>query len=1660
MNNKAQTWIFTVVTVVLLLMGIAWGVQGHLLQFMTVQGQASGPSLTVGDVGPVVVGDTVSVSIAFASHGNSISAVLFSVDYDENCLAFDASDGNGDNISDAISWDAPASYNPVVSYDASDGDGEIDFIFADYSPFATVLTDSGQFVQIAFTVVCEPNPGETLMAAVGFSSLPPPSFSNPDGFDVPGSTAGSTVLIHGADSPTITVTSVPTVTVTVENTPLPDTPLPDTPLPDTPVATSVVTATVPPATVVPPNLPTTSTPPATNTPATGSVPGSPSQPSTATVTPILPPTVTPLPLIITTTPQATPTAGEPLPHDPSLPNNEPIVLDDNASLPEDTAVRVDVLANDADLDGDSLRIVEVSRGSAGGQALLTHAAGLDITNITDSPDSTASPFRLEKSLVDIPGRLIICADNTIQYIPAPNFSGVERVTYTVVDGFGGRATGQLIVFVEPINDNPEGLLDSATTEEETAVTINVLANDSDPDDDTLSIASVTQPRNGSVEILAGDLLRYTPRTDFNGEDRFIYRVSDGQGGQADGTVLVTVIAVPDAPQAVDDTILTPIDAPISFAPTANDIQPDDLSLADDVAGFVIATISQPANGVATLNDDNTITYTPNVGFEGIDSFTYSLDTGGAAINTTTRSDTQANDADGTITVIVGGSIIDSDDITAVDDAATINEDEVVTVDVLSNDSHAFGEPLSVIGVTHGQGRVVINEDNTLTYTPPPGFSGQDIFTYDVTDNEISAASAQVVITIVGTNDAPIAVEDLVTTLEEESVQIALLANDSDPDGDAIQLVTVDAPVNGEVVTNADSTVSYTPNTDFAGEDRFAYTIEDAVGSLATGLVIITVEAVNDPPNAVPDQVLAEGGVPLVIDVLANDFDPDDPDAVLELTFVGRPEHGNVVVNDDGTVTYTADRHFVGTDSFMVLVSDAEGANDRSTVTINVEAPLATETPTPTITPSATVTPSPTATATATATATPTATPTATATVTPIAPVNIPDDATSTPSTVPTAIVEPTPTFTPTFTPTPTNALPVAGDDAATVLEDTPQRIPVLSNDSDPDGDALKVVAISGTSNGGQLALGVVQAAASAGPFTVEQSVQDAIGQLAICADNTILYRPKPGFVGADSFTYTIADGKGGRAEATVNVTVEAVNDPPQPVDDVVVTEEDGGLTIDVLNNDSDPDGDTLALTNVTQPASGVVTLDTAGRVRYTPNADFKGEDGFLYTVEDGRGGSALASVVVVVRGIADEPEAVDDIAFTEPDTPIEIDPRANDVNPDDATQSDGAAHFRTVGVTQPENGTVVLNEDGTVMYTPNLGFEGVDSFEYIVEVDPSCTADAPPAQAIMAQRGIVRHIGRTTTEHLQEDADFGGKTTIVVGQPNGNGDAETDIAQDDIVSVLEDTPATLDVLANDNVRNISTAQILGVIRGQGRVTVNADNTLTYTPPPGFAGQDHFEYTVSDTQQPDAAQNIDTALVTVNIITFNDAPVAVEDLLSIDEDTTVRLNLIANDSDSDGDALAITALGTPQTGAAVLNDDNTVTYTPAENFNGIDRFSYTIEDAAGNEATTLVRIEVLALSDPPTAVDDFAITRSGERVLIDVLANDRDPDEPATGDTNLRVEFTSRPAHGVTQVNDDGTIFYTADRHFVGEDAFMVLIRDTEGNTAQSSVMVTVEAVGQ
>src|SRR6185369_8018773 len=259
------------------------------------------------------------------------------------------------------------------------------------------------------------------------------------------------------------------------------------------------------------------------------------------------------------------------------------------------------------------------------------------------------------------GTVAFTATN-VTYTPAGNYNGADSFTYTISDGKGGTATATVSVTVSAVNDPPAAVADTATTPEDTAATINVLANDSDLDGDTLAITAVTQGTHGTVAFTATNVT-YTPAANYNGADSFTYTISDGKGGTATATVSVTVTAVNDPPAAVADTATTPEDTAATTNVLANDSDLDGDTLA-------ITAVTQGTHGSVTFTTAN-VTYTPAANYNGADSFTYTI------------SDGKGGTATATVSVTVTAV---NDPPAAVADTATTPEDTAATINVLANDS--------------------------------------------------------------------------------------------------------------------------------------------------------------------------------------------------------------------------------------------------------------------------------------------------------------------------------------------------------------------------------------------------------------------------------------------------------------------------------------------------------------------------------------------------------------------------------------------------------------------------------------------------------------------------------------------------------------------------------------------------------------------------------------------------------------------------------------------------------------------------------------------------------------------------------------------------------------------------------------------------------------
>jgi hypothetical protein len=775
----------------------------------------------------------------------------------------------------------------------------------------------------------------------------------------------------------------------------------------------------------------------------------------------------------------------------------------------------------------------------------------------------------------------------------------------------------------PPNNAPTALNDSASTTEDTPVSIDVRVNDSDADGNPLTVQSVGQPTNGTAVIAttgpSAGTVTYQPAPDFSGTDSFAYTITDGTA-TATAVVTVTVTAGNDGPVAANDVATTTEDSEVAIDVLANDGDPEGDAIS-------VTGVGGPQHGSTALvtsgPNAGRVSYLPASDFVGTDVFTYTI------------SDAHGSVATATVTVTVTAA---NDGPAAMNDVVNTTEDTAIVLNVLSNDTDADGDALRVVAVAQAaRGSVTLLGDGVdagkVRYTPEPNFVGTDSFTYTVGDVNGTTATAQVTLTVSNVNDAPDTADDSVSTAEDVAVTLDVRLNDSDIENDSLRVTSVGTAAFGTVVLVASGTdaglVQYTPNVNVHGPDSFTYTIEDSQGATATGVVMVTVTPINDPPAAAGDSaaVLEDSG-PNLIAVLSNDSGGPDAAETLVVTAAGPAAHGAVSLiaegDDAGKISYTPNPNFFGSDTFTYTVSDGHGglatavvavtvgnvndapsgaADNRGTaedspVVIDVRANDADPDNDPLVVLSVTQPAHGTAViGTGAAAGQVVYTPAANFVGSDSFSYTVGDGHDGTAAATVTIAV------------TGANDTPSAANDVATVAEDGAVAIDVLGNDADVDGDAILITGVGGAGHG-------IAAVVTSGP--------DA---------GRVSYTPQPNFTGTDSFTYTIDDGSGGTATASVAVTVTAVNDVPNAANDGATATGETTVTIDVAANDIDTDGDPLSVVSVGAPANGTATLVTSGpdtgRVSYSAAAGFVGSDSFTYSISDGVQ-TVTATVTVVV----------------------------------------------------------------------------------------------------------------------------------------------------------------------------------------------------------------------------------------------------------------------------------------------------------------------------------------------------------------------------------------------------------------------------------------------
>jgi hypothetical protein len=830
-------------------------------------------------------------------------------------------------------------------------------------------------------------------------------------------------------------------------------------------------------------------------------------------------------------------------------------------------------------------------------------------------------------------------------------------------------------------------------------------------------------------------------------------IPDELGSEFDPSLAYDVFSIPVRAVAPTTGLAVSLDVPddgdkvlIYGTEVGKESVPDDMIQLDASSRFILnvsgsvsgltasnSTLSltedDPATTIdlATLNSGNPAgtTYaisseTENLGdfdlTNGVVTYTPDADAFGTGDQLVYTATDGTETVTGTIAVTITG-VNDAPVLT--DDTATVEQGESVLIDVLANDSAGPGEDIADLvlqdpetTITTVNGGTAIISNGEISYTAAAGYSGTDSFSYTVADGGLTA-SATVVVTVtnsqIGINAA-----DKTVTIDEDNgggttseVLVADLSADNlitiNTGGSTITLDNaVVSTGNGSVRIDGDQ-IFFTPAQDDFGTTTITYTASNDVGS-DSGVITVNITADNTDLTANNDDFAVNEGATVTLDVLANDSDGPGESGVLTITSVGTPNFGTATITDGGTrISYTSTGSAAdGDDSFTYTISDGQGGTATAVVNIDIQdvldAPVAgndTETVLEdsgtltidlnslvTLEGSDTVTFSKVSGTDAIGTSAVAAN--GTLTFTPV--LNANGTATIVYRATSTQGSQLSDEGTITINVTPVNDAPTASDRSVTVLEDNSIDIDLSGDVADVDSTGLVITVAGNPSNGSATALG----------------------------DGVIRYTPDADYNGTDSFTYQVTDGDL-TTTATVNITVTDVISPPVANNgSLSATEDAGTVTLDLstLVNLDAGDSATISITtpasNGSASVSGTSGALTNSTLSYTPDADFFGSDTLVYTVTNSMGATDTGTISISVAGVNDDPVASNDTATTVRNRSVTIDVLSND--------SLGPANENQTAVvtvpTQPADGTVTVNANNELVFTPDTDFVGTVTITY------------------------------------------------------------------------------------------------------------------------------------------------------------------------------------------------------------------------------------------------------------------------------------------------------------------------------------------------------------
>jgi VCBS repeat-containing protein len=506
------------------------------------------------------------------------------------------------------------------------------------------------------------------------------------------------------------------------------------------------------------------------------------------------------------------------------------------------------------------------------------------------------------------GTVTMAADGSYSYVPHANYNGTDSFTYRVSDGNGGITTATVTINLAAVNDAPVANAAPIAGIEDTVVTGRVVATD--VDGDALSYTLVSAPAHGALTFASDGSYTFAPSANYNGNDTFVYQVSDGHGGVTNVVQTIQVAAVNDAPTTVGFDAVSLNSAPVAGTLTAQDIDGDALT-------FGLAANGGPSHGTVSIAPDGRFVYTPATGYDGADAFTYVV------------SDGKGGTATATVSLTLVG---DNDAPEATNTAFALDEDTVLNgnLGIVDPEGHAFTYALAD-GPDHGT--LMLGPNGTFVYTPAENYHGGDSFQITLSDVFGATQTQTISLAVASVIDVP-RLDPIHITIDEDSGPITFPVSVVNPDGLAfgVSSGTWSSPLGSYAWSNDGQSLTFTPNADANGTANLSLILWDGNGVGTQVPVVIDILPVDDGPRV--DQL--NFGM-LEDTTIAGRIDARDPDGggIAGFALVEGPDVGEFTLNADGTFTFTPPQDYFGNVSFTYVVTDTTGASSTLTSTIAV-----------------------------------------------------------------------------------------------------------------------------------------------------------------------------------------------------------------------------------------------------------------------------------------------------------------------------------------------------------------------------------------------------------------------------------------------------------------------------------------------------------------------------------------------------------------------------------------------------------------------------------------------------------------------------------------------------------------------------------------------------